>query len=76
MIKDENSLDKYMTVWQKKINSELIYNKKHLKTGKRFNTKESFQCLNIPVIFSDSVYKTDGNYYPKVFLEKFVHNFF
>ena len=41
-------LDKYMTIWgkvgnvTKKINSELIYNKKYLKAEKRFNTKESF----------------------------------
>ena len=41
-------LDKYMTIWEKvgnvtkKINSELIYNKKYLKAEKRFNTKESF----------------------------------
>ena len=37
-----------MTIWEKvgnvtkKINSELIYNKKYLKAEKRFNTKESF----------------------------------
>ena len=24
----------------------------------------------------DSVYRKDGNYYPKVFSEKFIHNFF
>ena len=36
-----------MTIWEKvsnmikKINSELIYNKKYLKAGKRFNTKTS-----------------------------------
>ena len=40
--------DKYMTIWgkvsniTKKINSELIYNKKYQKAEKRFNTKESF----------------------------------
>ena len=40
--------DKYMTIWgkvsniTKKINSELIYNKKYLTAEKRFNTKESF----------------------------------
>ena len=58
-----------MTIWEKvsnmitKINSELIYNKKYLKAGKRFNTKESFQCFYIPVILLDSLYKKDGNYY-------------
>ena len=30
----------------------------------------------IPVILIDSVYRKDKNYYPKVFLEKFIHNFF
>ena len=72
-----------MTIWEKlsniiikKINSELIYNKKYLKAEKRFNTKESFQCFYIPVILFDSVYRKDRKYYPKVFLEKFIHNFF
>ena len=38
-----------MTIWEKvsniiikKFNKEPIYNKKYLKTEKRFNTKESF----------------------------------
>ena len=45
MIKDEIFFDKYMIIWEKvsnitkKINSELMYNKKYLKTKKRFNTK-------------------------------------
>ena len=46
MIKDENFFDKYMTIWEKVSNitktnfiSELIYNRKYLKAGKRFNTK-------------------------------------
>ena len=50
MLKDEKKIDKYMTIWEKvsniiikKINSELIYNKKYLKAEKRFNAKESFQ---------------------------------
>ena len=30
----------------------------------------------MPVILIDSVYSKDENYYPKVLLEKFVHNFF
>ena len=83
MIKDENIFDKYMTNWEKvsnmikkKFNSELIYNKKYLKAKKRISTKKSFQCFYIPVILFDSVYRKDGNYYPKVFLEKFIHNVF
>ena len=51
---------------KKEINRELIYNKQYLKAEKRFNTKESFQCFYIPVILFDSVYRKDGNYYPKV----------
>ena len=61
---------------KKEINRELIYNKQYLKAEKRFNTKESFQCFYIPVILFDSVYRKDGNYYPKVFLEKRIYNFF
>ena len=38
--------------------------------------KGSLQCFYIPVILFDSVYRKDGNYFPKVFLEKFIHNFF
>ena len=82
MIKDEKNFDKYMTIWEKVTNitrnnnSELLYNKKYLKAGERFNTTESFQCLYIPVILFNSVYRKDGNYYSNVFLEKFIHNFF
>ena len=32
----------FMIKDEKKLDSELIYNKKHLKTEKRFDTKESF----------------------------------
>ena len=70
-----------MRIWQKvsniikKINSELIYHKKYLKDEKRFSTKKSFQCFYIPEILFDSVYRKDENYYPKIFLEKIIHNF-
>ena len=43
MIEDENIFDKYMTIWEivsniiKKINNEIIYNKKYLKVEKRFD---------------------------------------
>ena len=46
MIKDENTFDKYMTIY------------------------ENFHCFYIPQILLDSVYRKDGNYYPKVVLEK------
>ena len=81
-IKDENISDKYMVIWEKvsnvikKINSELIYNKKYLKAEKRFDKKDGFQCFYMPVILFDSVYIKYGNYYPKVFLQKFIQNFF
>ena len=48
-----------------------MYNKKYLKAKKKFNTKESFQCFIKTVMLFDSVYRKDGNYYPKVF----IHNF-
>ena len=64
MIKVENFFDKYMIIWGKfsniiknKFNSELIYNKKYLKTEKGLNTKESFQCFYIPVMLIHSVYR-------------------
>ena len=79
MIKDKKKIDKYMTISEKvcniikiNINMELIYNKKYLKPGKKFNTKGSFQCFYIPVILFDLVNRKDGNYCPKVFLEKII----
>ena len=53
-----------------------VKNKINLKSEKRFNTKENFQCFYTRVILSDSVYRKDGNYYLKVFLEIFIYNFF
>ena len=56
MIKNIFFLDKYMTIYEKvsniinELNSKLIYNKKHLKAEKRFNTKETFQCFYTPVL--------------------------
>ena len=55
MIKDEKIFENYWTILEKvsnirktNFNSELIYI--HLKTEKRFNAKESFQCFYISVI--------------------------
>ena len=83
MIKDESIFDKHMTIWEivsnvikTNFNSELIYNQKYLKAEKIFDTRESFHCFYMPVILLDSVYRKDGIYYPKVFLEKLIHNFF
>ena len=51
LIKDEKNFNKSLTIWEKvsniiktNFNSEFTYNKKYLKAGKRFNTKQSFQC--------------------------------
>ena len=55
---------------KKKNNSELIYNKKIPKSSEKIEHKRMFQCFYILVILFDSVYRKDGNYYPKEFLEK------
>ena len=62
MIKDEKKFKKHMTILEKVckiikkfLNSKIIYNKKYLKAGKRFNTKESFQCFYILLLLFDSV---------------------
>ena len=68
--------EKVCNIINKKINSELIYNKNYLEAVKRFNTKESFQYFYIAVILFDSVYRKDRNYYSKAFLEKFIINLF
>ena len=82
MIKDEKKIDKNVTILEKVskiikkfLNSEIIYNKKYPKTGKRFIAKERFQCFCILLLLFYSVYTKDGNYHLKVFLEKIVHNF-
>ena len=36
----------------------------------KINTKGELQCLYTPVLLTDSIYRKDENYYPKVFLEK------
>ena len=77
MINNRKVFDKFNEIWKvsnfiKKINSELVYNKKYIKRENKMNTKESLQCFYIPVMLIDSVYRKDENYYPKVILEK--HN--
>ena len=65
-----------ITIW-KFVKRLAIKWKKKLKKKKKkkLNTKESFQCFYIPVILIDSVHRKDENYYPQVFLEKFMNNF-
>ena len=72
MIKDATIFDKYIKIREKVSNT---IKRKKIYT-ELFNKKERFQCFYIPVMLFDSVYRKDGNYYPKVFLEKFVDNFF
>ena len=83
-MKDKKLLEKYNEIWEKfsniikKINSELICNKKYLKAEKKsynekINTKECSQCIYLSVILVDSVYIKDKSYHPQVFLEKYKH---
>ena len=65
---------KKLAILSKRINRELIYNKKYLKAEKKINTKEGFHRICKRVILIDSVYKENENYYPKVFLEKYNFN--
>ena len=38
--------------------------------------RKLFICFYIPLILFGSVYRKDGNYYPKMLLGKFIHNGF
>ena len=38
---------------------------------KKKKKKGGFQCSYATVILFDSIYTKDGNYYPKVYLEKY-----
>ena len=82
MIKDEKMFHKYMKIWEKvsniiksRSNREVIYNKKYLKFEKKIKTKKNFQCFYTLVLLIDSVYRKDQSHYPKLFFEKFIHNF-
>ena len=74
-----NIWEKTSNIIQKKINSELIYNKTYLKDEDKSNTKKGFQCLYtsntsiipISIILIDLFYRKDKKYYPEVFLEKY-----
>ena len=61
-----------MVIWENVSNVV----KKYLKAEKRFSTKESLKSFYVPVILFDLVYRKDGNYYPKVFLENLFIAFF
>ena len=77
MIKNRKVFDKFNEIWKvsnfiKKINSELVYNKKYIKRENKINTNESLQCFYIPVMLIDSVYRKGENYYPKVFQKNII----
>ena len=50
--------------------------KKKRKKTKTIQCKRKLQCFCVLVILSYSLYKKDRNVSPKMFLEKFIHNFF
>ena len=74
---------KVSKIIKKEFDNNLVYNEKYIKTKiKSYNgkistnfhnnkiPKEGSQCVCLSVILIDSVYKTDKNYYPRVFLEE------
>ena len=86
LIKDEKNneiWEKFYNSIKKEFESKPAYNKKYLKTeiksyqekiNLNFNSdkiqKQGSQCICLSVIFIDSVYRADKNYYPQVFLEE------
>ena len=79
MVKNKNSI-------KEEIDSEPVYNEKHLKAktksyNGKINTnfhnnkipKESSHCICLSVILIDSVFRTGNNYYSQVFLEECKH---
>ena len=79
LIKDEKLLEKYNEIWKKSatlsIKNLTVYNEKW--NNRKINTdfhnnetpKEGSQCICLSVIFIDSVYRKDKDYFPQVFLE-------
>ena len=64
-----------LTILQKKINSGHVHNKKYLKVEKKkkkkIKTKEEFQCISVPVILIDSVYRKNKNCFSQVWIEEY-----
>ena len=89
-IKDDQLLEKYNEIWEKasnaikrELDSNLVYNKKYLRTKiKSYDGKinTNFQINKIPkedttficlaVISIDFIFRGGKNYYPQVFLEE------
>ena len=82
LIRKNNEIwDKVSKVIKKRLDSDLVYNDKYLKTKirsyeEKINTnfhddkvpKECSQYICLSVILIDSVFRTGKNYYPQVFL--------
>ena len=89
-IKDDQLLEKYNEIWEKasnaikrELDSNLVYNKKYLRTKiKSYDGKinTNFQINKIPkqdttfiylaVISIDFIFRGGKNYYPQLFLEE------
>ena len=65
----QKKVDNYKSNWLSLKLKKLLHNKK-------IDRKESFQFFHIPVILIGSFYRKNENCYPKVFLEKLIHDFF
>ena len=65
----QKRVDNYKSNWLSLKLKKLLHNKK-------IDRKESFQFFHIPVILIGSFYRKNENCYPKVFLEKLIHDFF
>ena len=84
LIKNNEMLEKYIKIWDKVSKFNNKYLKIQLKScAEKINTdfhdddvpKEDSQYICVSVILVDSVFRTDKNYYPHVFLEKFKYVF-
>ena len=80
LIKNNEMLEKYNKIWDKVSKFNNKYLKIQIKScEEKINTdfhddevpKEDSQYICVSVILVDSVFRTDKNYYPHVFLEKF-----
>ena len=79
-----NEIWKYVSnIIKKEFDSNSVYNERYIKTKiKSYNgkiktnfhnnkiSKEGSQCISLSVIWIDSVYKKDKNYYPQVLSEE------
>ena len=80
LIKNNEMLEKYNKIWDKVSKFNNKYLKIQIKScEEKINTdfhddevpKEDSQYICVSVVLIDYVFRTDKNYYPHVFLEKF-----